>query len=310
VSAAPGVSRRGLFSVGVARLVPGREDIAAVGAAMRGYREAEAGADPETLEERARREWSIGDRAEPYAPLAPAAAELVEAAGVREGQAVLDAGAGDGNVALAAAARGARVVALDLIPAAVECGRLRCELAGAPVDWRTGNVERLPFPDGSFDAVLSNFGAMFAPRPRAVAAELARVARPGAPIAMTTWTSSGFMGRVLDVATQLAPQPPGVPRPSRWGRYESAFLWLGSAVEGFEMSARPLPLEFPSPEAAWARLSAPPGPLAAALAEAGPDRRDEARRRVLELVDVFAETNDDAGVRVDAGSSLVSGRAA
>jgi 2-polyprenyl-3-methyl-5-hydroxy-6-metoxy-1,4-benzoquinol methylase len=113
VSAAPGVSRRGLFSLGVARLVPGQEDVEAVAAALRGYREAEAGVDPEALADRSRREWSIGERAEPYAALAPAASELVETAGVREGQAVLDAGAGDGNVALAAAARGARVVALD-----------------------------------------------------------------------------------------------------------------------------------------------------------------------------------------------------
>ena len=306
MSAAPGISRRGLFSFGAARLVPGQEEVAAVGAALRGYREAEAGADPESLAERARREWSIGDRTEPYAALAPAASELVEAAEVREGQAVLDAGAGDGNVALAAAARGAAVVALDLSPEAVERGRRRCEQAGTRIDWRVGDVESLPFPDAGFDAVLSSFGAMFGRRPRVVAAELARVTRPGGVVAMATWASTGFMGRLLGIADALDPQPPGATRPARWGRYESAFLWLGSVVERFDMADRSLRLEFEGSEAAWEALSAPPGPLAAALARAPDAARQEAAGRGRALVDELGEPGPE-GLAITAGYCLVTG---
>ena len=307
------MSRRALFSLGAARLIPDREDVGALGAAWRNYRQAEAGiegTDFAALTERARATWSAGEYGETAARLAPAAEALVDAAGVRSRQKVLDVGAGTGNVALVAAARGARVTAVDLSPRLVQQGRARCERAGAQVRWMVGDAERLPFADGEFDCVLSSFGAMFAPRPRVAAAELTRVAREGGPVALATWPSSGFMGRVLDVATELSPLPPDVPRPSRWGRFESAFLWLGSMVEDFEMSARPLPLDFPTAEAAWEWLAASPGPLAAALAEAGPDRREETRTKVLDLAAAFGEPAGESGVRVDAGYSLVTGRAA
>ena len=63
----------------------------------------------------------------------------------------------------------------------------------------------LPFPDASFDIVVSLIGAMFAPRPDLVAAELTRVCRPGGTIAMATWTPGGFIGRPLrlDVTRHL-----------------------------------------------------------------------------------------------------------
>jgi SAM-dependent methyltransferase len=306
VGAAPEVSRRGLFSRGVARLVPGREDVAAVGAAVSAYRDAEAGLGPEALAERARAVWSPGDRPHPFAALAPAAAALVSAAAVRPGQTVLDAAAGDGNVAVAAAERGAAVTALDLIPELVERGRARCERAGAGVDWHVGDVERMPFPDGAFDAVLSSFGAMFAPHPRAVASELARVTRPGGAIGMANWSSSGPMGRVLDLAAALDAPPPGSARPARWGRYESAFLWLGSVVERFGMANRSLRLRFPSAEAACADLCAPPGPLAAVLGGASAERRRQALERLDALVATFAEETS-GGIEIDAGYTLVSG---
>jgi SAM-dependent methyltransferase len=307
------VSRRALFSLGAARLIPDREDLGALGAAWRSYREAEAGVertDFAALAELARVTWSEGEYGETAARLAPAAEALVEEAGVEPGQSVLDVGAGDGNVALAAAARGARVTAVDLSPRLVQQGRARCERAGAQVTWTVGDVERLPFGDGEFDCVLSGFGAMFAPRPRVATAELARVAGEGGPIALATWPSSGFMGGVLDLACRLAPLPADVPRPSRWGRFESAFLWLGSVVEDFEMTSHPLPLEFPSAAAVWEWVSAPPGPLAAALAEAGPGQGEEARASVLALVDAFGEPSGGSGVRVAAGYSVVTGRAA
>ena len=72
--------------------------------------------------------------------------------------------------------------------------RTRAEAEGLPVDFREGDAEDLPFPDASFDVVLSTFGAMFAPDQEQVARELVRVCRPGGTIGMANWTPEGYMG--------------------------------------------------------------------------------------------------------------------
>ena len=154
--------------------------------------------------------------------LEPATRELVAVAGVRPGMRVLDVG---GAVALAAAAAGADVTAV-----------------------RVAGVERTPFAGGEFDAVLSSFGVMFHPQPREAVAELLRVGRPGAPVALTAFASTGFMAELLDLAIR---RRPGASRPARWGRFESAFLWLGSDVEGFELEQHSLDLRFDDAGAAW-----------------------------------------------------------
>jgi hypothetical protein len=111
---------------------------------------------------------------------------------------------------------------------------------------------------------------------------------------------------VLDLAAALDAPPSGSARPARWGRYESAFLWLGSVVERFGMANRSLRLRFPSVEAACADLCAPPGPLAAALGRASAERRRQALERLHRLVASFAEETS-GGVEIDAGYTLVSG---
>jgi SAM-dependent methyltransferase len=171
--------------------------------------------------EEPRAAWDLAGAPELARRLEPAARELVAAADVRPGMRVLDVG---GGAAGAAAAAGAEVTTV--------------EVAG---------VERMPFDEGEFDAVLSSFGVIFCPRPRAAVAELARVGRPGAPLALTAFTPAGFMGRLLDLAGRRA----GSPRPARWGRYESAFLWLDGAVAGFEMTDGALELRFHDADAAW-----------------------------------------------------------
>jgi SAM-dependent methyltransferase len=136
---------------------------------------------------------------------------LVQLAEVCAGQRVLDAAAGDGNVAAAALARGAAVDAWDLVPAMVERGRARCPDAR----WQTADVQELPYDDGSFDAVLSSFGAVLAPRARRTAHELVRIARPGGVIALTAWIPRGLPGRLDEFVEQLAPAPSHSRSPTR-----------------------------------------------------------------------------------------------
>lgn len=108
---------------------------------------------------------------------------LLDAASVGAGKRLLDVATGPGYLAAAAAARGARVVAIDISPDMLAlAGRLHPGL-----DFRPGDAECLPFPDASFDAVVAGFLLHHVGRPGRALEEGARVLRPGGRIAVTTW---------------------------------------------------------------------------------------------------------------------------
>jgi SAM-dependent methyltransferase len=99
------------------------------------------------------------------------------------------------------------------------------------VDWRDGDVELLPFDDGQFDVVLSQFGHMFAPRPEMALAEMLRVLKSGGTIAFSTWPPDLFMGRMFAMtARHMPPPPPGVAPPVQWGDQSVIRQRLGNAV--------------------------------------------------------------------------------
>src|SRR5215218_6671671 len=130
--------------------------------------------------------------------VAPVGPRLLDAAGVVAGMDVLDVGTGSGSsVAIPAALRGARVVGSDITDAWFADGRRRAAAAGAELEWVEASVEELPFPDGSFDRVLSTFGHMFAPHHALAAAEMARVCRPGGMVAAATWIPEGYTGEMF-----------------------------------------------------------------------------------------------------------------
>ena len=137
------------------------------------------------LKARHRAMWALGDypalASDLIAELGPA---LVQAAGIRSGDRVLDVAAGAGNVAIPAALAGARVVASDLTPQLFDAGRRQAAERGAELEWREADAEALPFGDGEFDAVLSCVGVMFAPPHPAAADELVPVCRPGGTIGL------------------------------------------------------------------------------------------------------------------------------
>jgi SAM-dependent methyltransferase len=148
----------------------------------------------------------------------PPAAKLVAFARLHSGQRVLDVASGTGVVAVTAARAGARVTAVDLTPELIEVARHNAQLAGVAVEWREGDVEALPFEANSFDAVLSQFGHMFAPRPEVAAREMIRVLKPGGVIAFSTWPPELFIGRMyMLIARYLPPPPPGASPPPQWG---------------------------------------------------------------------------------------------
>ena len=170
-----------------------------------------------------------------FAPLemhtTPAAARLVKHAGIAPGARVLDVACGTGVVAITAARQGAMVTALDLTPALLAHARENAVLAGVTVDFHEGDVEQLPFPDGSFDVVVSQYGHIFAPRPEVAIAEMLRVLAPGGTIAFSTWPPELFIGRLFALTARYMPPPPiAVAPPAQWGDPNVIRTRLGDRV--------------------------------------------------------------------------------
>jgi len=170
-----------------------------------------------------------------FSPLAamttPCAAKLANFTGIKAGQRVLDVACGTGVVAVTCALRGAKVTGLDLTPELIEVARENASIAGVEVDFHLGDAEQLPFPDATFDAVLSQFGHMFAPRPEVAVAEMLRVLKPGGTIAFSTWPPEQFIGRAFALTASYMPAPPpGAAPPPLWGDEKIVRERLGDRV--------------------------------------------------------------------------------
>lgn len=160
---------------------------------------------------------------------------------------MLDVAAGNGNCALAAARRGAEVVATDFAPLLLEQGRQRTANEGIDVEWQEADAEDLPFPDGSFDCATSVFGAIFAPRPQVVAGELFRVVRPGGVVGLTAWTPDGFTARMMEVLGKRLPPPPeGIPNPLEWGRRQRVKELFEDKASSIDFFVQTVPFAFES----------------------------------------------------------------
>jgi SAM-dependent methyltransferase len=165
--------------------------------------------------------------------MASSADQFLDALPVGRGTTLLDVACGSGQVALAAASRGARVTGVDIAANWIEAARGRARAAGIDARFDEGDAEQLPYPDGAFDVVTTLFGAMFAPRPDAVAAELLRVCRSGGTVAMGNWTKEGFVGRMFATFARFI-APAGMPSPLLWGSEPAVAERLGPGLSALE----------------------------------------------------------------------------
>jgi ubiquinone/menaquinone biosynthesis C-methylase UbiE len=163
------------------------------------------------------------------------------------GERVLDVAAGNGNATLAAARRFARVTSTDYVPALLERGRRRAEADGLDVTFEVADAEALPYPDASFDVVLSTFGVMFAPDHERAAGELMRVCRPGGRIGLASWTPAGFVGQLFRVVAAHVPPIPGVRSPLLWGT-DAHTQDLFKGAEAIAQTVRYFVFRYRSPE--------------------------------------------------------------
>ncbi|MCK9878913.1 class I SAM-dependent methyltransferase [Frankia sp. Ag45/Mut15] len=192
--------------------------------------------------------WSSGDYTVIAGRIVLQSELLAEAADLRPGWDVLDVACGCGNATLAAARSGTRVVGVDYVPELLARGRARAAAEGLDVDFRLGDAEALPFPDASFDAVLSVFGSMFAPDHHRTAAEMIRVARPGGLLGLVTWTPDGFIGEMFRTISRHVPPPAGVASPLLWGTREHLAALFGSDAAEIRTLERTCVFRYASPE--------------------------------------------------------------
>jgi len=201
----------------------------------------------EEVKTRQQKTWSSGDYGKIAWITVPLADVLCEATGLRPGAAVLDAATGTGHVALAAARRFCAATGIDYVPALLEQARARAGAEHLPVEFREADAEQLPYPDASFDYVLSAIGVMFTADHQRAADELLRVCRSGGVVGLANWTPAGFVGQMLKLAARHVPPPPGIRPPTRWGTEEGAGELLGTGTAELAFSTASVRQRFPSP---------------------------------------------------------------
>src|SRR6201987_5671544 len=204
--------------------------------------------DFEAMKARQHGAWSSGDYAIVGTTLQIVGEELCEALDLRAGQKVLDVAAGNGNISLAAARRWCDVVSTDYVPALLERGRARATADGLTIEFREADAEALPFPDESFDVVVSTFGVMFTPDQDKAASELLRVCRSGGKIGLANWTPEGFIGQLFKTLGKHLPPPAGVKSPALWGTKPRLVELFGTHAASFAIETRAFAFRYRSPQ--------------------------------------------------------------
>jgi ubiquinone/menaquinone biosynthesis C-methylase UbiE len=215
--------------------------------------------------------------------------QLVRAMEIRAGHQVLDVAAGAGNTALAAARRFAEVTATDYVPDLLVRARSRAEAEGLPMQTEVADAQALPYADGSYDAVTSTFGAMFAPDQQRTADELLRVLRSGGKLGMANWTPAGFVGEMFALGARYVPPPPGVQPPTRWGTEDGVRDLLERRGAEVHIQERDADFVYPSMPFMLEYFRSWFGPTAMQFAALDPEGQQQLAADLLAL---YAKCND------------------
>ena len=169
-----------------------------------------------------------------FAPLelvtATVAPALVKFSRLQPRNTVLDVGCGTGVVAITAAREGAIASAVDFCPQLIIKAVTNKKIAKVEVDFKEGDVEKLPYENESFDIVLSQFGHMFAPNAKLAIDEMLRVLKPGGTIAFSTWPPEHYVGKLFNLTSKYSPTPLQIDIPCQWGSPEFVTDKLGNRV--------------------------------------------------------------------------------
>jgi ubiquinone/menaquinone biosynthesis C-methylase UbiE len=271
---------------------------------------ADAPPDLATVTQVQQQVWSRGDFSKIGTAAQMVAEELCEALDVLPGRRLLDVACGAGNGAIAACRRNLDAVGLDYVPALLERARERAAAERFDIEFIEGDAQALPFEDGSFDYVISTFGAMFAPDQEKTASELLRVCRSGGKIGMANWPPRGLVGGgFFKVTAEHAPPPPGVKPPILWGTEERLRELLGDGVSELTVTQKFWNFRYHSPEAWLEYFRTFFGPMIMAFERVGEDGAAALENDLLEVMRTANQTGDDALVAPAEYSEVVAVRA-
>jgi SAM-dependent methyltransferase len=197
--------------------------------------------------------WASGDFAVIGTTLQIVGELLAEAVDQRAGERVLDVAAGNGNATLAAARRFADVTSTDYVAPLLDKGAKRAAAEDLKVKFQVADAEDLPFDDGSFDVVLSTFGAMFTPEHTRPAREMLRVVRSGGRIGLANWTPEGFIGQLFRIVGAYLPPPAGLKSPALWGTEPHIVELFGAQAMDIKTERRIFNFRYRSP-AHWVQV--------------------------------------------------------
>ena len=203
----------------------------------------------EALKARLKATWMSGDYGHFATYLEAGALEFLSRIKIEPGARVLDVACGAGQTAIPMSRAGAKVTGIDIAANLIEQARARAQAENLDAHFDEGDAEMLPYPDGSFDMLISLIGAMFAPRPELVAAEMRRVCRPGGKIIMGNWTPSGFVGQMFKIHGKHVPPPAIMPAPVKWGDEDTIRGRFENGTSHLKVSRRIYPFRYPFPPA-------------------------------------------------------------
>ncbi len=205
--------------------------------------------------------WSAGRYEAIGALFEPISHELVAELDVA-GRHILDAATGTGNTAIAAAMAGAMVDACDLTPRLLELARGRAAAADVTIAFAEADLIALPYPDATFDLVVSTFGAFTVDQPERCARELVRVCRPGGRVVTTAWADRGVFATSREVIARELPEIHGPARhdPHDWAEPAAVRGFVAGLDVEVHIEHRTIWFRFPSLVAAFELFEAASGP--------------------------------------------------
>ena len=248
--------------------------------------------DFDALKARQHGAWSSGDYAIVGTTLQIVGEELCESLDVRAGQTVLDVAAGNGNATLAAARRWCDVMSTDYVPSLLERGKARASADGLSVQFKEADAEALPFPDASFDAVVSTFGVMFTPNQDRAASELVRVCKRGGKIGLANWTPGGFIGQVFKTLGGYLPPPAGAKSPALWGTKARLDEMFAASASDVKVTPKQFVFRYRSPQHFLDIFRTYYGPVLKAFAALDTTKQDGLQHDLLALIGTMNRSGD------------------
>ena len=246
--------------------------------------------------ERQRETWATGDFNEIARLNVGMSEALVRVLDPHAGERVLDVACGSGTAALIPARRYCEVTGIDYVPELIERAEMRARAEGLDADFRVGDAQDMPFPDDSFDVVLSVYGVQFAADQERAARELLRVCKPGGKIGLVSPIPEGWSGDWFAAHAEYNPPPPGVESPLRWGTEEGLEALLGSGVRSIESERQMARQYYRSVDHAVEVFKTYFGPTIQALKQITPEEQNHLLEDLYDVMSRYNRATDGTAI--------------